>query len=654
MLNERYKLAHFAGILSRLRRDRGGNVLAIMAASLIPLLGFSGSAVDMARLYLVKSRLQQACDAGTLAGRRAMTDTSLANTALDATAKAQADGFFFNNFPTGSYGTTNLVFTPRKASAGGSASANAVSADASATVPMVVMKVFGIKTSQVAVACQARFDVADTDVLFVLDTTGSMACLPTDNDTACNNYAGNNSNKQTYTRPSTSNGVAGYAGTTAFLTNEKDGSRIDALRTAVLSFYDTFAANADPTTKVRYGFVTYTSSVNMGRAILDVTPASLVGRQNGDTATYQSRQATADYTNGNNDSYEANGKSQSACTGSTRTPATPLTYASSTGNAKLVSNVWSDNKCYTRTQTLLPRWEYRQFPFDVTGVVAGNVVTNPTKVRGQTMRWLGCVETTVDNPGQTTFTTTSPPSELDPDVVPSGANRWIPHMQDLVYQRNNSATNRATDYSDGDDWTRNPGYGFDAFGTNNGNEMSQAGSVACGKPVKRLGAMTRDEVRAYVEATDFVPMGGTYHDVGMIWGARLISPTGLWAADTAAWPGRNAPNRVIVFLTDGDMSPSFGSYGLYGIEGYDRRVGNGTTSTTTLTDLHNRRFLAACAAARARNIDIWTVAIDSSASTQLQSCATTTAQALFTTNGAGLSAAFTSIARRLALLRVSQ
>src|SRR5690349_9706109 len=94
MANEKLKRAtKFTGFLIRLRKDARGNTLIIMAAMLVPLLAFSGAAVDMARLYVVRVRLQQACDAGTLAGRKTMTDTSI-GTPLDSTAAAQAQAFF--------------------------------------------------------------------------------------------------------------------------------------------------------------------------------------------------------------------------------------------------------------------------------------------------------------------------------------------------------------------------------------------------------------------------------------------------------------------------------------------------------------------------------------------------------------------------------
>ena len=100
------------------------------------------------------------------------------------------------------------------------------------------------------------------------------------------------------------------------------------------------------------------------------------------------------------------------------------------------------------------------------------------------------------------------------------------------------------------------------------------------------------------------------------------------------------------------MSPNQRIYGLYGIEYFDRRVSGGTFSN--LTSYHNARFLASCSAAKARNISVWTVAIDTSVSTEMRSCATASAQALATTTGSGLSSAFTGIAKQIAMLRISK
>ena len=53
--------------LGRLRRNQAGNTLAMVAAAVIPLAGLIGGGVDMSRAYMVRARMQQACDAAALA-----------------------------------------------------------------------------------------------------------------------------------------------------------------------------------------------------------------------------------------------------------------------------------------------------------------------------------------------------------------------------------------------------------------------------------------------------------------------------------------------------------------------------------------------------------------------------------------------------------
>lgn len=629
-----------ATLLGRLRGDVRGNTLAMMAIALIPLAGLAGSGVDMARLYVVKVRLQQACDAGVLAGRKFMTDTS--GSTLDSYATTQATTFFNNNFASGWMKTNTVSFTPTKTSD------SQVSGTASAVVPMTIMKMFGAADTTVQVSCTARYDVADTDVLFVLDTTGSMACAPSDSDSTCGNYVGSAGNN-TYTRPTdTTYSTAGYSGSTGYSVPEKSGSRIEALRQAVLSFYDTFAANADPSTHVRYGFVTYTSAVNAGKAVVSLDPSYVLGG-NGSSANYyyQSRQVTNDYTISSSSSNNAMSKTTCNAQTTTRSPSTPLTYNSS-GQATQVSYAWNSgsSKCVVTTKTLGPQWTYSRLPFDVSQYVGGNTITDPTKVNGSTTKWPGCLEERIDSTsaGQTVFNTSSLPKDIDPDFVPnSDATRWAPQWGDVEYGRNNYGST-GNDTSNGDDSNNDPNYGS--------TQMIKWGYLSCGKPVRRLTTWARSDVYNYLYASDFAPIGGTYHDTGMIWGLRMISPTGLFANDTSAWPGRTAPNRVIVLLTDGFMAPTTDTYSMYGVEYFDKRVTGGDYSN--ITNYHNARFLAACAAAKARNIDIWTVSIQPSASSQMQSCATTAAQALATTSGSGLSAAFTNIAQHLAMLRLTQ
>ena len=54
-------------------RSSAGNTTLIAAVALLPLLALIGGGVDIGRGYMARTKLQAACDAGTLAGRRAMS-----------------------------------------------------------------------------------------------------------------------------------------------------------------------------------------------------------------------------------------------------------------------------------------------------------------------------------------------------------------------------------------------------------------------------------------------------------------------------------------------------------------------------------------------------------------------------------------------------
>ncbi|MEO5493382.1 MAG: TadE/TadG family type IV pilus assembly protein [Sphingomonas sp.] len=616
--------------MGRLRHDVRGNTLAMMAIALIPISAMVGSGIDTARLYVVKVRLQQACDAGVLAGRKAML--SSASTTLDTNAALQATTSFNNNFKQGWMKTNTVNFTPTKTTD------QQVSGTASANVPMSIMKMFAAPDVVLNVACEARYDVADTDLMFVLDTTGSMACTSGGSCTGATD---------TYTRPN---------GTTGYKSREASGSKISGLRTAVVNFYDTIAANIDPTTHVRYGFVTYTSTVNAGYAL----PSSAIV----DSWTYQSRKVIGDVDNGSSSTTDYGGKTDPQCTAlAGRSPATGFT---TNGQATLytVNKMPSSNggTCRITNQPKKPTWRYQPVTYDTSQFKTGNPVTDPSKVDGTTSTWQGCIEER-DTTATATFDPNNLPPDLDPDLpATSNATKWRPMWPDVEFYRGNNTT---LDYSGSDTLPTTPTapyvFGdYDYTGTGATTSMTAADYVAnqssgyysCGKPVARLGPMTRTEVSNYVNASDFVPLGGTYHDTGMIWGTRMISPNGIFGADTAAWPGRNTPNRYIIFMTDGDMAPNVNIYGMYGMEYYDKRV-TGGSGTGNDTAYHNARFLAECAAAKARNIKVFVVGFGQTLTTELTQCASP-GKAYYASDNTSLNQAFQDIAKQVALLRISQ
>jgi Flp pilus assembly protein TadG len=633
------------GVLSRLAGHTGGNTLAIMAISLIPICAIIGSGVDTARVYVVKVRLQQACDAGVLAGRKSLIDSS---SPLDTSATGQAQTFFRNNFKTGWMNTNTTSFTPVKTAD------NQVFGTAATTVQMSVMKMFKAADVALSVSCQARYDVADTDVMFVLDTTGSMADKP-DNTGGGAKYA--------YTRE---NGTTSYANAEA-----SSGSKIAGVRAAVLNFYDTLASSSDSSTHIRYGFVPYSVSVNVGKAIYDRDPSFLV-----DHYAYNTREPMGIETNTveNNDAVwntaivATDQKAQSNCaTGVVRTPTKGYTEAgtgtTATATAVRVTTTWAaqtsgsgkaPGTCTVKTEKLKVTWLYTNTDVDVSQIKTFAASTDPTRYGGGKVTWNGCIEERDTTAGATTFNQSALPGDLDPDLTPSSdATKWRPALPELSYWRGtgadwssagSSSTSSSSDWNTTSGSVTNAGYWL---GFNYNSDY-----VACPKAAKRLSVMTRSDVETYVSPSgDFRPGGYTYHDGGMIWGTRLLSPTGPFSADTAAWPNRNQPNRYIVFMTDGTMTNTAKAYHLYGIEYYDKRIGGADGDIT----YHTARFLAECTAAGNRGIKVYVVAFGTSLTTDLKTCAKNGQGLSFAaTDTASLNTAFQNIAQQIAQLRISQ
>lgn len=664
---EPMRVDHHHGFLARLARDVRGNTLAMMAAAMIPLIGFAGSAVDFARIYVVKVRLQQACDAGVLAGRKAMTDTSL-TTPLDTVASNQAQAFFRNNFPQGWFQTTNVTFTPTKTADSGSGStvANTVQGTATVRLPMAVMNFFGITNRDFVATCQARFDLADTDVMFVLDTTGSMSCRPSD-ATGCSGAI------VPYVR---GDGTTGYHNTETG-TSGANMSKIEALRQSVVLFDTTMRQNADPTTHFRYGFVTYSSAVNVGRALSDVSSQYLQT-----SWTYQSRHLSptvntlsntaGDYTYGNQGTFSFTGVAQALCVAK-RLPAAgfakvgPAFGNSATAwsdesyyQARYYSNVsWTSansGTCSGNWQRLRAMWRYEPTTFDTTTYLTRASIANPSRLDGAPTQWNGCIEE-LNTSASSSFSLSSLPDDLNPDVNPTDpANLWRPAWPDVMWLR--SAGSTYQDVKD-ENVSTNEANNFNTnYNTTyrDGSYADSHGFAACGMPAMRLTDMTpasqAQVVRDYVYNVDFQPYGGTYHDVGMIWGTRMMSPDGIFKNDTAPWPGRSQPTRNIIFLTDGDMAPNQLIYGQYGVEQYDNRIGSGGSGSTQTTR-HTARFRIECDAAKKKGYVIYVIALGTSLNSDLTYCASP-GQAFQTSDPQTLKDTFKTIAQRIAMLRITQ
>lgn len=610
---------HHHGFLSRLARDVRGNTIAIMAAALVPLIGMVGGAVDASRMYIVKTRLQHACDAGALAGRK-----SMGGGAWGTDDNTVATQFFDGNIASGAYGSTGMTRSFAEAS-------GKVTGTASATVPMTLMKVLNVPTQTLSVTCSAEMKLPNTDVMFVLDTTGSMNCVA--GDTSCTNNGG----------------------------VPASGSKIDGLKTAVKCFYEIVAQLPTNATcvgnkpsggtgglaQIRFGFVPYSSNVNVGRLL----PSSYFA----DSWTYQSR-----IRNGSawgpwtiyNYRQSTSGGTCSAQSANTSTKQYQSTHDYYNGYG------WY---CTDQSRDWLPNWTYKPVPTPVSALKNGSgwnaSFTLPIEDGGsnRTISWNGCIE---ERPTARTTTYSPIPAtayDLNIDLVPSQTNSnslWGPSLPQLIYLRDITTSYNQADQSSGDSTT----------------DYYQPPSF-CPTEAKLLQTWpSATAFQTYVDS--LVASGNTYHDIGMLWGARLMSPTGLFAAQNAVTPTGGAIQRHMIFMTDGDSTSSPCDYNAYGVPWYDQRQ---TTSVGAaadcganrqeLIDQINLRLEALCTATRNKGITLWVVSygggVNSATETRLSNCASPPDSVASThyfsaSDPAGLQRTFTLIASQISQLRLTQ
>lgn len=614
----------------------------LTAGLLMPIFAVIGAGVDLGQAYMAKTRLQQACDAGVLAGRRAMADGSYSSEAQTA-----ADNMFQFNFPDDLYSSTGVDFTSSQRGA------SEVTATATATVNTMMMRMFGKEQIGITVNCTARLEVSNADIMFVLDTTGSM--LETN--------AGDSVNK------------------------------ITALRTEVMNFFDTVTAAQSGTSILRFGVVPYSSNVNVGAALINANPAwvSDSTSEHSRTATWETTDSdgpTTTWTDLPGFSSWSNtgvivGVSSSYCNSTPRHPtyedgavaSGPTTSTSTSGtNPRTTTTTvdtnyhttryryrWSSSKCREQRSTGIRRervtssiteqltYHHMLRSFDVSSYkLPGGTITDPLGTNGAnvTASWNGCIIERDTSPFDDAVSPPSDAYDLDIDLVPnSEETRWHASIRDFAFPRTSSpSSSQSSSPATMDTTTDIPSYGSSSNVSN--------GWSACPSPVMKLTAMTsanRSTMQTYVN--NLVATGGTYHDVGMVWGARLASPTGLFASENATASNGMAISRHIIFMTDGKMAPNPGIFGFQGEEYLDRRVGS--TSNSELIARHNRRFHAACDAAKAHNITVWVVSFGETLDNDMRACASGD-RAFQANNSSQLRQQFQAIASQITRLRLSE
>ena len=230
--------------------------------------------------------------------------------------------------------------------------------------------------------------------------------------------------------------------------------------------------------------------------------------------------------------------------------------------------------------------------------------------------------------------------DLDIDRVPDPSNpatQWRPLFSEIHLTK----TKKARKIDDLDTLIRD-------------REEYLAGSQLLARPscptqARKLAPMTAGQVAAY--ANSLQPVGNTYHDIGKIWGGRLLSPTGLFASENADQPGQPT-SRHMIFLTDGETATAPYNYGTYGLEMVEERRWR-TRSRTTLNQTVERRFAFACEEVKKKNITVWVISFGTAANPVMQACAGPN-RYFVADDARQLEDAFATIEKRMGDLRVTR
>ena len=686
------------GVFSRLLHDQTANVLVITAAAVIPMIIMAGSAIDVSRIYLAKSRLQAACDSGVLAGRKAMTTVT-----YTSAAQTRAEAMFNFNYEAADYRATGTDFDA-SADAEGRLSGEAVT-----TIPMLVMDMVGYEETEIEVTCSADIQVPNIDIVFVLDVTGSM--------------------------DETIGGVR----------------KIDSLKSATISFYDSIAASmvGNTRSRVRYGFVPYSQVVNgselfvsspnfddlgqlstshliannpiqsrvanfttpvTGGWIVDpnATPAFFEQRfasGTGSTAVASRLPDVAASPTGtvmsNNDceQYSSNlsfsidnstnlqvwfptrtswpgdagignsvlFKPEGSSTWQSTEPTTGTSYTRAT--FARVSSTWTDNNgaqtgnYKTCTRRVTHTRYIRQQGFRFTNWTYQPVTLNVPNYRSNTpLTYVSSIDTATavvptsgsydmvqlaqqtNMTGLTTSTTTWNGCLIERPTTPATSFAPIPAAAtDLDYLTGGTTDAlRWRPMMIDLTWLRT---GTANQTTTNNN--SRPGNACPSASMRNLREYDdRSAFTSYVNSLS--ANGNTYLDVGMIWGLRLIAQQGMFSERNLTGPNGGQISRHIIFLTDGVPVSSATSYSAYGTEQTERRI-TGSTGVDAAT-LHSRRFQALCDAERGR-VSIWAIGFGTTVTGNLTNCADS-GRALQANNTTELRNAFARIANEVSDLRL--
>ncbi len=372
------------------------------------------------------------------------------------------------------------------------------------------------------------------------------------------------------------------------------GTKIERLREGTLGLYR--ALQSDDGSVTRFGIVPYSHTVNVARSL-----------RNRDILTNQ-------WFNNGSFSYrwcDTNGRSIWNC--QNRTSETQPTQGFHNNGTKYLYNITFNVTGQKLVHISNSTWN------NANGLFPGNI-------EGFRTSGDGCIE---ERP------------TIDP-ANPAPAGEFI--IRDYVTR------------ADIDDLAANANDDARQFGRYDPGVQLGQSQVGCPSEAQRLAEY--DDEEAFEDAINAATAnvtGGTYHDVGMLWGARFASRTGFFAGNNFI-QGDNVTdidgvpvNTHIVFMTDGMLDTGTTLYSAHGVETHQNR----TRGSGSQDDQHIARFAATCALARQMGITVWVIALDVTDTDDVRPCATSEDQ-FYTSDGSDLEEIFEEIGQGIGNLRLTR
>ena len=633
-MNTRMKL--FAAIARDFLRSKRGNVAMMFGVMLMPLMIGAGAGLDFARAMMVRQQMAEALDAAALA---------VGSTAgMDATkAQELATKYFNANYTVdkSQYGTVTI--DPPVFDAKGS-----ITLTAKNSMPTLLMKLAGITDLPLSTTSKVVWGQTKLWVALVLDNSGSMddADGGVTKMSALKSGAGqlltvleNAAN----TPGDVKVGIVPFTRSVnmADFTADIDWGEWDAPPSNVAPIDTTLKwGDACPFTSATHGFRCRTSSVNGGGSNTSTIPSSglicpgiddgskntahknryyngcwdTVATQTVTTTKVDTTPKTKTQTCTQVDSGTINCNTGSTSTGTTTTNTTTATTAGYTGDSTNTSTNTTTGtitdgtkSCTTTTKKPIKTtctWT-RTTPSTDTKTTVTATHAGPythTWHANAHSSWSGCVmdrQRITGSPATQTYTT-------------AGFRTAAAIDYDLANTQPDSAT---------------PDTQFPAANPNN-----------C--PAAKVSKLGYDWTALGTQITSMVSAGSTNQAIGVAHGWQMVTPGKPY--DTPGVPANTT--RYIILFSDG-------------LNTMNRWWGDGSTEGTTEDGYIDDREKAACAAAKADGVVIYTIFLDIGGtkgdSKPLEACASDSKKYFALTSNSAVVSTFDQIAQEITNVRVS-